>query len=70
MKTLFASRLKELRKENNVSQTELAKAIGYSQAIISQWENEIFEPTASAIVAVANFFNVCADYLLGRKDIY
>ena len=70
MKTKFAERLKELRKENNISQKELAKQIGYSQPIISQWESEQYEPTASAVVAVADYFNVCADYLLGRKDIY
>lgn len=70
MKTKFAQRLKELRKENSISQIELAKAIGYSQPIISQWESEIYEPTASAVVAVADYFNVCTDYLLGRKDFY
>ncbi|MBQ2711735.1 MAG: helix-turn-helix transcriptional regulator [Clostridia bacterium] len=70
MKTKFAQRLKELRKENNISQKQLSKAIGYSQPIISQWESEVYEPTASAIVVVAEYFNVCTDYLLGRKDIY
>lgn len=70
MKTKFAERLKKLRKERNISQKELSEAIGYSQPIISQWENEIYEPTASAIFVVADYFNVCADYLLGRKDFY
>lgn len=64
----FAKRIKELRKENNISQKELSRAIGYSQPIISQWESEIYEPTASAIIAVADFFKVSTDYLLGRKD--
>lgn len=67
---MFGKRLQELRKENGLSQKEFAKAIGYSQSQISQWETNINEPTASAIIKIANYFNVCADYLLGRKDYY
>ncbi len=67
---IFAKRLKELRKEKGITQAELAKAVGLSQSIISAYELEMYEPTATAIVLIANYFNVCADYLLGRKDFY
>lgn len=66
----FAIRLKELRIEYKLTQNELAQKIGVSQSMVARWEKDECEPTASAIVAVADFFNVCADYLLGRKDIY
>lgn len=70
MKNLFAERLKELREEKGISQRELARNLQVSSAIISKWENRLMQPTADNIIAVADYFNVCADYLLGRKDFY
>lgn len=67
---IIAKRIKELRKEKGITQVELAKAIGISQAIVSQYENSIYEPTASIIVKLADYFGVCTDYLLGRQDWY
>ena len=40
-------RIKELRKELNISQQQLAKAIGVSQKAIDFWEKGINEPKAS-----------------------
>lgn len=60
----FAHNLKALRKEKKLSQPELAKAINVSKGMISFWENEIYEPTASNIIKIANFFNVSIDELL------
>lgn len=59
--------VKELRKERNLSQEGLAKAIGVSQKAIDYWERGINEPKASYIVRLADFFDVSADYILGRK---
>ena len=70
MMEIIAKRIKELRKEKGITQVELAKAIGISQAIVSQYENSIYEPTASIIVKLADYFGVCTDYLLGRQDWY
>ena len=61
-------RIKDLRKEKNISQSELANEIGVSQKAIDYWERGVNEPKASYIVALADFFNVSADYLLGRED--
>ena len=61
-------RIKDLRKEKNISQSELANAIGVSQKAIDYWERGVNEPKASYIVALADFFNVSADYILGIKD--
>ncbi|MBQ8427329.1 MAG: helix-turn-helix transcriptional regulator [Clostridia bacterium] len=65
----FAERLIELRKEYNISQKAFANAIGVGQATVSEWENGIYEPTASAVRAIAKFFNVSADYLLQIDDL-
>ena len=60
----FAYNLKVLRKEKGLSQPELAKQLNVSKGIISFWENEKYEPTASNIILIAKFFNVSIDDLL------
>ena len=60
----FAYNLRILRKEKNLSQPELAKALNVSKGMISFWENEKYEPTASNIIVIAKFFNVSIDDLL------
>lgn len=65
---IFAERLKELRTAENLSQKELAKKVNLSPSAIKQWENEKRNPNAEAVVAIAKFFDVSADYLLGLKD--
>ncbi|MDR1094309.1 MAG: helix-turn-helix domain-containing protein [Clostridiales bacterium] len=64
----FAKRLKELREEKNFSQKKLAEEINYTQSIVSLWELDKRDPTATAIAAVACYLNVTADYLLGLTD--
>ncbi|MBQ3220264.1 MAG: helix-turn-helix transcriptional regulator [Clostridia bacterium] len=65
---IFADRLLELRKEKNLSQATLAKALGVSFSVVCYWETNRSEPTAPNIVKIAEFFNVSADYLLGLED--
>lgn len=64
----FGEKLKELRHSVNMSQMDLAIATGISQSAIAKWELNKTEPTASAIVAIAKFFNESTDYLLGLTD--
>lgn len=64
----FGWRLKELRKEKNIGQIELAKNIGVGKSIISLWENDKCEPTLSKLIAIALFFNVSIDYLAGLEE--
>ena len=59
--------IKELRTERGLSQSALAREIGVSQKAIDYWERGINEPKASYIVALAEFFGVSSDELLGRK---
>ena len=51
-----------------MTQSELAKGIGFTQRAISKWVNLQSEPTETAIIKIANYFDVSADYLLGRTD--
>jgi transcriptional regulator with XRE-family HTH domain len=59
--------IRELRTEKHLTQEELAKNIGVTSRAISYWENEINEPKASYIAKLADYFDVTADYLLGRE---
>ncbi|MCC4467310.1 helix-turn-helix domain-containing protein [Limosilactobacillus reuteri] len=63
------SKIHDLRKEKRVSQTELAKMVHVSQATVTAWETGKAEPSSSALNALANYFNVSTDYLLGRKEL-
>lgn len=64
----IAERLKELRQENALSQSVLAQKIGVSQKAIDYWERGVNEPKATYIVKLADFFDVSADYILGREN--
>lgn len=64
----FGKKLKELRQEKNISQQKLAFEIHYAQSIICDWENGKAEPSAPAIIAVADYFDVSCDYLLRNEQ--
>ena len=68
MKETFGKRLYDLRKEKGIGQVELAKQLGVGKSIISYWEKDSAEPKLSNIVAIAKYFNISADYLLGLED--
>ena len=64
----FKDRLKELRSTKNLSQMQLAKLTNISQSAIAKWELGKTEPTASAIITLAHFFNETTDYILGLNE--
>ena len=64
-KNSFAENLKELRIEKGVGQVELAEKIGVSKGIISLWENNKREPTLTSLIALAKYFGVSLDALVG-----
>ena len=61
-------KLSELRKTHKLSQKALAEKIGYSQNMISQWENGTRDPNTKTLQTLANFFNVSVDYLLDNEE--
>lgn len=67
-KNIFGETLKILRNEKKLGQVALAKALKVSKGIISLWENGLREPSMSSLIAVADYFNVSVDYLLGREN--
>ncbi len=65
---LFAFRVKKLRRQRNLNQTELAEALGLTQTAISAIEGGIRTTTIEKLILLAKFFDVSTDYLLGLKD--
>lgn len=65
---LIAQRIKELRKENKMSQIELAEKCMVKQSCVSKWERGETLPDAAMIILLTEIFSVSADYLLGIKD--
>ena len=65
---LVGERIKELRTEKRVGQNKLANDLSLSNASISYWETGKQEPSASALLKLAQYFNVSVDYILGLSD--
>lgn len=63
---MIGQRIRDLRKQKRMSQTELAKSAGVSQTTVTAWETGKAEPSSSAVAKLADIFNVTTDYLLGR----
>lgn len=62
----FGQRLKNLRNSRGISQNELSKHIGVSKSSVNMYERDEREPGFETLEAIADFFNVNMDYLLGR----
>ena len=65
---IVAERLRALRHSVNISQAKLAKAIGLQQSAINRYENNQTDPSCDTLLRYANYFDVSADYILGRTE--
>jgi len=66
VKKAFATKLKTLREDSGLSQTELADTLGVSRGSISFYENNDRTPDIEFLEKVSTFFNVSCDYLLNK----
>ena len=62
-------RIKELRKQRGISQTELGEILGVTRSTICQYEQGKRQPDNTTLVKLADFFGVSVDYLLGRSEM-
>ena len=62
------NKIAEFRKEKGLSQRQLAKEIGTSQANLSRWEQGLNEPSIIECWKIADSFDVSIDFLCGRKE--
>ena len=66
-KKSFAQILSELRRTAGLSQRKAAADLNISQALLSNYENGAREPGLNFVCRVCDYYNVTADYLLGRS---
>lgn len=64
----FSTVFKKLRTDNGYTQQELATKIGVSRSAIGMYENGEREPDFETLEAIADFFNVDMDFLMGRSN--
>lgn len=64
----FGMRLKNLRKQNNLTQVELARKINVTKSVVSAYENDMRLPSFNTLIAIARVFNVTTDFLLGVEN--
>lgn len=62
---MVADRIKMLRENRGLTQTELAKHLGITRSSVNAWELGISVPSTQYIVELAYLFKVSTDYLLG-----
>ena len=64
----IAKRLADLRKQNGLSQEQLAEKIGVSRQAVSKWERSEASPDTDNIILLARLYNVSLDELLRTED--
>lgn len=60
--------IRQLRLARNLSQVDLAKALGVTKQSISNWENNNIQPSIDMLIRVSEFFSVSTDFILGLDD--
>ena len=64
----FSSNLRRLRKRTGLSQDALAEKLSVTRQTVSSWERGVHLPDVDKVIALANYFHVTTDYLLGRTS--
>lgn len=63
---MLGKRIKELRKQNHLTQAELGSKLGVIKQTVSSWENDVSSPNNDTLANIASIFGVTTDYLLGN----
>lgn len=64
---MFGKRLRAIRKASDITQDEIADALKLDRTTIAKYENEDRLPDMQTVIAIADYFNISIDYLVGRK---
>ncbi len=66
--TLLAKRIKRIRRENDLTQDDLAKILNITRSSISKYENGINLALTSYIIGFCKYFHISADFITGKID--
>lgn len=61
--------IKDIRVRRNLTQGEVAAALGVSSVVYCRYETGARQPSIDTLIQMANIFDVTVDYLLGRQEI-
>lgn len=64
----IAIKIKQLRIEKELTQSELAKMLNVKKTTLGAWERGTNEPPLFYVIKLADYFNVTIDYLTGREE--
>ncbi len=64
----FSERLVLLRKSNGLTQKKLAEEMKLSELAIQNYESQRRKPAFDVLIALADYFDVSLDYLVGRSE--
>lgn len=64
----FGERLRQIRKQNSLSQKEFAQKINVSDKLISKWENDLSVPNLEYLLKISEVFSVDLDFLIGKNE--
>lgn len=67
MKAILSENIKNLRKQKNLTQSQLASKIGVNKSIISAYENQERLPSVAVLIKLSYEFNVSIEYPLGVR---
>lgn len=65
---MYYERMRELREDNDLKQSDVAKILMTTQQVYSRYENGITEMPIRHLITLARYYNVSSDYLLGISD--
>lgn len=65
---IFHEHLRAIRKSKKSTQKQVAVAAGVTERNYQEWEYGNIKPGFDALIALADFFDVSLDYLVGRSD--
>lgn len=68
MELSFGEKIRLLREEKELNQTQLGKAVNMTQRKVSYLENGKYEPSFDDLIALCRYFHISADYLLGFSE--
>ena len=64
----FQTRLTNIRRSKGFTQKQVADGIGTSEVGLQNYENGRRKPAFDVLIALADFYDVSLDYLVGRSD--
>lgn len=65
---IFSQRLRLLREEKKLKQSDMAELMGMKTRNYQRWEYGEIDAPGSSLIFLGDFFRVSTDYLLGRTD--